>query len=632
MDTRRHSPSADKPDICERIHRRRMLLKTLKKHWGYDSFRPLQEEAMVNVLENRDSLVVLPTGGGKSLCYQVPAVCLDGLAVVISPLISLMKDQVDSLRTCGVAAAFINSTQSHDERRRVADEVRLGTLQLLYIAPERLVQPKTIDFLKSAGTSFVAVDEAHCISEWGHDFRPEYRGLRILRDQLPDASIHAFTATATEQVRSDIVTQLGMRSPQTLVGSFDRPNLVYRTERTDGRFDQVREVVERHPLESGIVYCISRKDVEEVSAQLNSHGFNSLPYHAGMNSEARRKNQDAFIGESVDIMVATVAFGMGIDKSNVRYVIHAGMPKSLENYQQESGRAGRDGLEAECVLFYSMGDYARWKYTIEEASAESREASMGTLRAIMDYSTGVVCRHKALVEHFGQDYELESCNACDVCMGELDLVDEPLIVGQKILSSVVRQGQRFGGEYTAMVLKGSKDQRIVRNGHTHLTTWGLLADQPLQAIRDWVEQLVSQDFLVRTGEFGLLEVTPRGRQLLKGEAAPRLLRASDSTVRQSKRSKRMSADWQGVDRDLFDDLRILRHDIAADHGVPAYVIFPDATLRALAKYRPSAHDGMLRIKGVGEKKLSGFGDQFLECIAEYCLESEQSLDNWTVDD
>jgi ATP-dependent DNA helicase RecQ len=611
-----------------------MLTDILKKYWGYDSFLPLQEPAMSCVMEDRDSLVVLPTGGGKSLCYQAPALCREGLAVVVSPLIALMKDQVDALHQCGVEAAFINSTQTLAEKQAVAFAVRQRAISLLYIAPERLVQEQTIDFLKSTDISFIAIDEAHCISEWGHDFRPSYRGLRTLRDEFPHVAIHAFTATATEHVRDDVVEQLGLRNPEVLVGSFDRPNLVYRCERIDGRVTQIREVLQRHPRESGIIYTTTRAGTEELSDQLNGMGHRTLPYHAGMSDEDRRQNQEAFKAESIDTIIATVAFGMGIDKSNVRYVIHAGMPSSLENYQQESGRAGRDSLEAECVLFYSMGDYARWKQNVENSTGNI-EAMRKSLRAMVDYSTGVVCRHRSLVQYFGQTYEAESCNACDVCLGELDLVEDALIVGQKILSSVIRQGQNFGSEYTALVLKGSSDQKVVRNGHNRLSTWGLLKDESQQAVRDWIEQLVSQDFLERVQKtgmqgntFSILGVTPHGRELLKGEVTPRLMRAAETKKRESKRAERLAVSWEGVDRELFDELRILRHDIAVDASVPAYVVFTDESLRGLARVRPSSLEGMRDIRGIGEKKLADYGETFLNRILEHSQASELPLDNW----
>lgn len=593
------------------------LLEALNQHWGYDQFRPNQQEAMNCVLDDRDSVVVLPTGGGKSLCYQTPAVCRDGLAIVISPLISLMKDQVDSLRTSGIPAAYINSSQSSDERRQVADAVRDGELKLLYIAPERLVQHRTIDFLKNASVSFFAVDEAHCISEWGHDFRPEYRSLRMLRDHFPGVSLHAYTATATEQVRTDIVRQLGLKQSCMIVGSFDRPNLFFRAERMDDRIAQVRDVLRRHRNESGIIYCTSRKAVDQLSELLNQQGFRTLPYHAGMEAVEREQNQEAFIQESCDTIVATVAFGMGIDKSNVRYVIHCGMPRSLENYQQESGRAGRDGLDADCVLFYSMGDYARWKASIEEAPEKSRQASTDALRAMINYCTGVRCRHRSLVEYFGQDFDSDRCNACDVCAGELDVVEDALIIGQKILSSVVRQGQRFGGEYTAMVLKGSRDRRIRNNGHDRLSTWGLLEDHPVQTIRDWIEQLVSQDFLVRSGEYSILTLGERGDELLRGDVTPTLLRASDSQTRLSKAVTREKTNWEGVDRSLFDELRSLRHDVASQAGVPAYIVFTDETLRQLARIQPLTLAEMRAVHGIGDKRLADYGSAFLDCITSH---------------
>ena len=356
------------------------LLTNLKKYWGYPGFRPLQREAMTLVMSDRDSLVVLPTGGGKSLCYQVPAVSRNGLALVVSPLISLMKDQVDSLQAVGISAACINSMQTAQDKRDVAGLIRRRELKLLYIAPERLVQPQTIEFLQGAGVSFIAIDEAHCISQWGHDFRPEYRQLRCLKEAFPNAAVHGYTATATEQVRADIAEQLGIADAEILVGSFDRPNLRYRVERRTDPVGQLQRILQRHKGESGIVYCISRKNVDSTSESLNRLGFRTLPYHAGMSDSDRRKNQEAFIDEEVNIIVATVAFGMGIDKSNVRFVIHAEMPRSLENYQQESGRAGRDGLEAECCLLYAANDADTWEFLMKDT--EDPEVLNAGLRAI----------------------------------------------------------------------------------------------------------------------------------------------------------------------------------------------------------------------------------------------------------
>ena len=598
------------------------LAEALKKHWGYESFRPLQKQAMNCCLAGQDTLVVLPTGGGKSLCYQAPAVCRAGLAVVVSPLISLMKDQIDSLHTCGVSAAFINSSQTQYQQGQVAEQIRRGELSLLYIAPERLVQAKTIEFLKQSNLSFIAVDEAHCISEWGHDFRPEYRAMSLLRREFPKVGIHAFTATATEKVRADICQQLKLQKPEVLVGSFERMNLFYRAERRGDLMQQIKEVLDTHKRESGIIYCNSRKDVESTSSLLNAAGYRSLPYHAGLSDALRKKHQDAFIDESTDVIVATIAFGMGIDKSNVRFVIHAGMPKALENYQQESGRAGRDGLDAECVMLYSMSDFIRWKRMSSEPSG-NRDAAQHSLQAMLDYCTGVRCRHRALVNYFGQELNV-ACQSCDVCLGELDVVAEPLKIGQMILSSVVRQGQKFGGEYTAMVLKGSTDQRIMQNRHDELSTYGLLAEHPTTAIRDWIEQLVSQDFLVRTGEYSVLEVTPPGRQLLKGEQRPMLLKPTSKAPKTKKRAARLAVSWDGVDRQLFDSLRNLRASLATRAGVPAYVVFTDETLRELARVKPGSVEQFLDIKGVGEKRLQDYGEAFLSCIADFRHEADDS--------
>ena len=594
------------------------LAAALRQYWGYDGFLPLQAEAMRCVMRGRDSVVVLPTGGGKSLCFQAPAMCLPGLAVVVSPLISLMKDQVDALRNCGVPAAFANSTLSPAERRQVTSDVRSGRLRLLYLAPERLLTEGTLEFLRSARISLVAVDEAHCISSWGHDFRPEYRGLRVLKDAFPGVGIHAYTATASQAVRRDIADQLQLSDPEFLVGSFDRPNLIYRVQRRHDRLRQIREVLERHRGESGIIYCITRKEVDQTTATLADLGYRALPYHAGLTDDQRRRHQEAFIEDAADTIVATVAFGMGIDKSNVRYVIHAGMPKSLENYQQESGRAGRDGLEAECCLFYSGQDFGIWKSIIENSEAAAQAGALRSLAGMLEFCTGVRCRHQAIVEYFGQPWTAPSCNACDVCLGQLDLVGDALIVGQKILSCVMRLQQRYGGDYTAKVLIGSKDQRIVQQGHDGLSTWGLLADENVRTVRDWIEQLVSQDFLTKTGEYNQLQVTPAGWELLRGNVTPRLLRP----VRQPKSAKAPKTydgqSWEGVDRGLFAELRQLRQAKAAAQQVPAYIVFGDAALRDMARRRPSTLAGFRQVNGVGDKKLADYGREFLDCITAYC--------------
>lgn len=601
------------------------LLATMRQYWGYEGFRPLQQEAMQSVLDDRDSVVVMPTGGGKSLCYQVPALCKPGLAVIASPLISLMKDQVDALTACGIRAACINSTVTLEERREIVSDIRSGETKILYLAPERLLSERTLDFLAGVDVSFFAIDESHCISEWGHDFRPEYRMMRMLKDRFPGVGVHAYTATATERVREDIAQQLGLIEPELLVGSFDRPNLMYRVERRKDRFAQIEDVVARHQGESGIVYCIRRADVESISEQLNDAGIKSLPYHAGLSDEQRQRHQEAFIQERVDVVVATVAFGMGIDKSNVRYVVHAGMPKSLESYQQESGRAGRDGLEAECVLLYSSGDMVTWKKMLGDLPDTAQSAAFHSLEALDHFCIGTECRHRMLVSYFGQELEQQECEACDVCLGTVDLVEDALILGQKILSCIVRTGERFGADHNAKVLCGSRDKRVLEFGHDELSTYGLLQDQSIRAVRLWIEQLVGQRFLCKTGEYNILKLTDSGRELLRGEITPKLTKPETEKADRPKRKARAD-DWEGVDRGLFDSLRTLRRDKAEEAGIPAYIVFGDSSLREMARHRPSTLENFRLMKGVGDKKCQDYGATFTTHIVDYCQQEGLEVD------
>ncbi len=425
------------------------IQSTIKTIWGFDSFRPLQKEAMDAILSGQDSIVILPTGGGKSLCFQAPVMNMEGMAVVISPLISLMKDQVDALNQVGISAVRLDSSLDNLEKRDVYNQLKSGKAKLVYVSPERLVMPDFMEFLKTTPVAYFVIDEAHCVSMWGHDFRPEYRQLKILKQEFPDKSVHAFTATATEQVRQDIAVQLELINAKTLVGSFDRPNLIFRSEQRVDLIRQVEEIVSRHKNESGIIYTIKRADTETLAAQLLARGYRALPYHAGMDDQKRKKHQDAFIREDVEIIVATVAFGMGIDKSNVRYVIHAAMPKSLEHYQQESGRAGRDGLEADCTLFYSGGDYHIWNHLMRDMPPDARQVASRKLSDIYGYSTGVMCRHRQILDYFGESYENDNCGACDICNNEKENLEDALVTSQKILSCVVRLKEEFGADYTA---------------------------------------------------------------------------------------------------------------------------------------------------------------------------------------
>jgi len=599
------------------------IQKALIKYWGFNDFLPLQKKAMECVGRGTDSIVVLPTGGGKSLCYQAPAVVLPGLTVVVSPLISLMKDQVDSLIECGVSAARIDSSLSTHEQQRVFETLHNKQLKLLYLSPERLVSDGFVEVLKKTGLSFIAIDEAHCVSMWGHDFRPEYRQLGILKQVFPDVTIGAYTATATEQVRNDIAEQLHLDNPEMLIGSFDRPNLVYKVRRRTNKLKQVREVLDRHKGESGIVYSIRRRDVDELSIKLRTKGYNVLPYHAGMEDQDRKKNQEAFINEKVDTIVATIAFGMGIDKSNVRYVVHTGMPKSIEHYQQETGRSGRDGLEAECCLFYSGGDYGTWKSLMSEMEPEAYKIAMIKLNKMYSYCTGGVCRHKAVLRYFGQALEKDNCAACDMCLGELDSIKDALETAQKILSCIVRLGQRFGGGYTAAVLTGSSDKRILDNRHDALSTYGLLSEFSQRTVHDWIEQLEGQGFIEKVGEYNVLNVNEKGWQVLKGNEKPRLLKPAEKPA---KVSKVVEDSWEGVDKGLFEALRKLRTSIARKKGVPAYVVFGDAALRDMARRRPSNYVNLLDVKGVGEKKRRQYGELVLATMKVYCRANSLDMD------
>jgi ATP-dependent DNA helicase RecQ len=599
------------------------IRKTLVKYWGYNDFLPLQKRAMACVGRQRDSIVVLPTGGGKSLCFQAPAVTMQGLTVVVSPLISLMKDQVDGLKECGVPAARIDSSLLAHEQRAVFDAIHNKKLKLLYLSPERLVSDGFVELLKKTELSFIAIDEAHCVSMWGHDFRPEYRQLGLLKQVFPNVTIGAYTATATEQVRRDIAEQLHLENPEMLIGSFDRPNLVYKVRRRKNRVKQICAVLDRHKGESGIIYCIRRKDVDGMFALLSAKGYRVLPYHAGMADEDRKKNQDAFINEKVDTIVATIAFGMGIDKSNVRYVIHTGMPKSLEHYQQETGRAGRDGLEAECWLFYSGGDYGIWKSLLSDMEPEAHKIAMIKLNRMYNYCTGGICRHKAILRYFGQGLDKDNCGACDMCLGELDCIDDALETAQKILSCIVRLGQRFGGGYTAAVLTGSRDKRILENSHDALSTFGLLSDYSKHTVHDWIEQLEGQDYIEKVGEYNVLNVTEKGWQVLKGSETPRLLKPAQKPA---KVSKVVEDSWEGVDRGLFEALRKLRATIARRKSVPAYIVFGDAALRDMARRRPSTYIRLLEVKGVGEKKRRQYGEVVLTAINDYCQANSLEMD------
>ena len=536
-----------------------------------------------------------------------------------------MKDQVDGLRVDGVEASFLNSTQTSGERDGVIESLRQDRCRLLYVSPERLVGEGSQGLrrlLQQCGVRFIAVDEAHCISQWGHDFRPEYRQLGRLRDDFPGVSLHAFTATATGRVQQDIVADLRLADPLVLVGSFDRPNLVYRVLRRGNLQRQLESILARHDGESGIVYCLSRKEVESVASWLTEEGHRAVPYHAGLADEVRSRHQEAFLEERVEIVVATVAFGMGIDRSNVRFVVHAGAPRSLEHYQQESGRAGRDGLPAECVLIYSGADFVRWRQMLE-ANGELTDSARALLRDMERYAAGTRCRHRTLVEYFGQPYARADCAACDWCLKELDVVADSTVVAQKILSCVARVKQGWGIAHVTDILVARATEKVSGCGHDLLSTFGLLKDESTAAVRGYIEQLVGEGLLAREGEpYPVLRLTTSGAALLRGAGACTLYREAQppsgrKRVRGAPREASMATGAGDIDRDLFDRLREVRLALAQQRHVPPYVIFHDTTLREMVQRRPKTLDDLYEIYGVGVKKAADFGDAFLDAIRTF---------------
>ncbi|MFI5397214.1 MAG: DNA helicase RecQ [Candidatus Binatia bacterium] len=605
------------------------IVSVVRRYWGFGELRPMQEQAIRAGLERHDSVVVMPTGGGKSLCYQVPAELAQRTDIVISPLISLMKDQVDGLRACGYPAAALYSGMPAAAVRETEEEIAAGKHRLVFVAPERLLTPRFMQLIERLQVRAFAVDEAHCISHWGHDFRPEYRRLAELKQRFPQASVHAYTATATERVRADIAEQLRLKDPTVLIGTFDRPNLVYRiVPRVDAEA-QTMEVLRRHAGQAAIVYCISRKDTEAMAAALNRHGVRAAHYHAGMEADERRRTQDAFAGEQLDVVAATVAFGMGIDRSDVRCVIHAAMPKSIEHYQQETGRAGRDGLEAECVLLYSAADAIRWESLIEKSAAEASApadviaASNQLLAQMRRYCTGIVCRHRTLSEYFGQTYPAASCGACDVCLSEIEGVADGTVTAQKILSCVARSGERFGAEHIVDILLGADTERVRRWHHEQLSTYGLMKGTGRKPLTNMLYQLLDTGLLERTAdERPTLRLNDASWAVMRGQQTVRLLQPKAAVAK----TRVEEESWEGVDSGLFDSLRHLRRQVAQERSVPPYVVFSDATLRDMARARPGSPAAFINVRGIGQRKLADLGTRFLAHIAEYCGTHKLQLD------
>jgi ATP-dependent DNA helicase RecQ len=591
-----------------------LAISLLKSHFGYDKFRPLQAEVVANVLSRKDTLVLMATGGGKSLCYQLPALCFDGITLVVSPLIALMKDQVDALKANGVAAEIINSSLSSAAIASVQTKARKGQLKILYLAPERLALPGFRDFLRSLKISLIAIDEAHCISEWGHEFRPDYRNLKSLRQDFPAAPVIALTATATDKVREDILTQLGLRQARVFLSSFNRPNLTYLVQSKRDSFNGLLAILGKHKNEPTIIYCFSRKDTEGLAMDLSRQGLKALPYHAGLDSSIRKATQEKFSRDEVPIIAATIAFGMGIDKPDIRLVVHYDLPKSLEAYYQETGRAGRDGLPSDCVLFYSYGDKIKQDFFINQMEDDAeRENAQQKLAQMVQFCEAQACRRKFLLEYFGEKTAEEGCGGCDVCLTPVEEFDATEIA-QKILSAVIRTGERFGMSHISAVLRGSETERLRNLGHDRLTVYRSAGNLTDAELKHNMGLLLARGLLIKNGnEYPTLAVSQAGRTFLN--------RREKLTLARPKASAPIDPASSGKDREydqaLFERLRALRKRMADERGVPPFVIFGNATLQQMATYLPQSRESLSRISGVGTAKLEQFGEEFLALISSY---------------
>ena len=591
------------------------LLPLLKQYFGFTSFRPLQEEIIRDSLAGKDTFALLPTGGGKSLCFQLPALARDGLTVVVSPLIALMKDQVDALQASGIAATFLNSSLTQDESRKRLRGLHNGEFKLLYVAPERLMLSGFLSDLQKWNVQLIAIDEAHCISEWGHDFRPEYRQISQLRKYFPNVPFMALTATATGRVREDIVNHLQLREPLCYVASFNRPNLTYRVIAKNKPFDQLFEFLRARPKESGIVYCLSRKGAENVADRLNENGIKAKPYHAGLTPTERSSHQELFLRDDVRVVCATIAFGMGINKPNVRFVIHYDLPKNIEGYYQETGRAGRDGLPGECILIFSPGDAVKQTMFIDDKpNAQEQQIAREQLQQMVHYAESANCRRTELLAYFGEEFSADGCGACDNCLSPRATFDGTL-AAQKFLSCVFRirekNGFGVGLNHVVEVLTGADTEKIRKWDHAQLSTFGIGKEHSRPEWAAIGRELIRLGYLRQTaGKFSVLELTNAGAAMLKQRTKVTLTKPVTAPEKQTRHVGEIACD-----ETLFERLRELRKKLADERDVPAYIIFSDVALRQMARNYPEGESDFTRISGVGEKKLREFGEVFLNEIA-----------------
>ncbi len=586
----------------------------LKSVFGYDSFRPLQKEIIENVLNKKDSLVVMPTGGGKSLCYQIPALIFDGLTLVISPLISLMKDQVEQLQQNGASAALLNSSLSPEEYQHNLESVIKGDAKLLYLAPESTAREDIVELFSKVRIDCITIDEAHCISEWGHDFRKDYRLLGKLRQKFPSAACIGLTATATPRVQDDIIKNLNMESPKRFVASFDRKSLFLQILPKQNSFQQTVGFLNEHKNQSGIIYCFSRRQVDDLSEDLSNLGFSTRPYHAGLSDQERNDNQDLFIKDKVDIIVATIAFGMGINKSNVRFVLHHDLPKNIESYYQEIGRAGRDGLRADCLLLFSYSDISKINYFIAQKEDEvERTSAIVHLDAMVKYAESELCRRIPLINYFGEKFHTDNCGMCDNCTTENEDKIDITIPAQKFLSTVKRTGEIFGANYIIDILLGSNSDRIFSNGHQNLSVYDVGKEFNKKQWQMLSRQLVSKELLFRDIEFGSLKLKPKAIDVL-------LHNTKVFGIVEEHKASTVKAKHQDLsyDHELFDILRAKRKEIADAKSIPAYIVFSDRTLTEMAAKYPTDKLSFLNISGVGHAKYQTYGEKFIDIIRKYC--------------